>query len=199
SVVSSPARLSLILANWQGNATISCGKRAEIAIVSWFENDGIQCRWRIMRFIAARPFRAGALMMIAGVLVSPAGAQQASSKPVAKDYYQRSIETYEFRKAAQNGPERGREIFYYKCWFCHNEFTKNAPQLSGLYQRGTLLSGQPVNDDTVKDRIRNGGAGMAAYKYTLSEGDLDDLVSFVREKCCWDSDTPPLNPRYQAR
>jgi mono/diheme cytochrome c family protein len=152
-----------------------------------------------MRFIAAWPFRAGAMMMIAGVVVSPAVAQQGSgSKPVAKDYYQRSLETYEFRKAAQNGPERGREIFYYKCWFCHNEFARNAPQLSGLYQRSTLLSGQPVNNDTVKDRIRNGGAGMAAYKYTLSEGDLDDLVSFVREKCCWDSDAPPLNPRYQA-
>ena len=154
-----------------------------------------------MGFTAARPFRAGALMTIAAGLLSPALAQQAASqqKPVVKDYYQRSLQTYEFRKAAQHGPERGREIFYYKCWFCHNEFTTKAPQLAGLYQRGTLLSGQPVNDDTVKDRIRNGGAGMAAYKFTLSEADLDDLVSFVREKCCWDSDAPPLNPRYQAR
>jgi mono/diheme cytochrome c family protein len=128
-----------------------------------------------------------------------AGAAQRGSSQVAKDYYQRSLETYEFRKAAQSGPERGREIFYYKCWFCHNEFTKSAPQLTGLYQRGTLLSGLPVNDDTVKDRIRNGGASMAAYKYTLSEADLNDLVSFVREKCCWNSDAPPPNPRYQAR
>jgi len=142
--------------------------------------------------------------MIAGwALTSPAAAQQATPqevpKRVAKDYYQRSLETYEFRKAARTGPERGREIFYYKCWFCHNEFTKNAPQLTGLYERGTLLSGLPVSDDNVKDRIRNGGAGMAAYKYTLSEADLNDLVSFVREKCCWDSDAPPVNPRYQAR
>jgi mono/diheme cytochrome c family protein len=147
---------------------------------------------------------AGALMVSACALTSPTIAQQAAPqggppKPVAKDYYQRSLETYEFRKAAESGPERGREIFYYKCWFCHNEFTKNAPQLAGLYQRGTLLSGLPVNDDNVKDRIRNGGAGMAAYKYTLSEADLNDLVSFVREKCCWDSDAPPLNPRYHAR
>jgi mono/diheme cytochrome c family protein len=62
-----------------------------------------------------------------------------------------------------------------------------------------LLSGLPVNVDTVKDRIRNGGAGMAAYKYTLSEADLDDLVSFVRDKCCWDSDAPPANPSYRER
>lgn len=151
-----------------------------------------------MRFIAVWPLLAGALIMMADGFVSPAVTQQATSKPVAKDYYQHSLETYEFRKAAQNGAERGREIFYYKCWFCHNEFSKTAPQLTGLYQRGTLLSGKPVNDDNLKDRIRNGGAGMAAYKYTLNESDLDDLVSFVREKCCWDSDAPPLNPRYQA-
>lgn len=56
-----------------------------------------------------------------------------------------------------------------------------------------------MNVDNVKDRIRNGGAGMAAYKYTLSEADIDDLVSFVRTECCWDSDAPPPNPRYRMR
>jgi cytochrome c5 len=127
----------------------------------------------------------------------PSAASQASA-PV-RDKYQRSLETYEFKKAAASGPERGREIFYYKCWFCHNEFTTHAPQLTGLFQRGTLLSGLPVNNDTVKDRIRNGGEGMAAYKYAMSEADLDDLVAFVREKCCWDSDAPPENPNYRAR
>jgi mono/diheme cytochrome c family protein len=127
-----------------------------------------------------------------------AGAKPESGAPI-RDNYQRSLETYEFKKAAAGGPERGREIFYYKCWFCHNEYTKQAPQLTGLFKRETLLSGLPVNDDTVKDRIRNGGAGMAAYKYTLSEADLNDLVSFVRDKCCWDSDAPPANPRYRAR
>ena len=154
----------------------------------------------------ARRLRAGALTIAAWLLAPGAIAQQATppaatpqaSKPVAKDYYQRSLETYEFRRAASSGPERGREIFYYKCWFCHNEFTSHAPQLNGLFQRGTLLSGLPVNNDTVKDRIRNGGEGMAAYKYTLSEADLNDLVSFVRDKCCWDSDAPPPNPRYQV-
>jgi cytochrome c553 len=87
----------------------------------------------------------------------------------------------------------------YKCWFCHNEFTKHIPKLTGLYQHPALLSGQPVNDDTVKDKIRNGGPAMAAYKYTLSDADLDDLVSYLREKCCWNSDSPPSNPRYLAR
>jgi cytochrome c5 len=156
-----------------------------------------------MSCIMARLIVASAMIVASSLSASAQEpAQQGAkpeAKPVAKDYYQRSLETYEFRKAAQSGPERGREIYYYKCWFCHNEFSKTAPQLTGLFQRPTLLSGLPVNNETVKDRIRNGGDGMAAYKYTLSEADLNDLVSFVREKCCWDSDAPPLNPRYQAR
>jgi len=159
-----------------------------------------------MRSSTARRIAVAALATILMVLgagrkaaAQEAAAPGAGSSSPARDPYQRSLETYEFKKAAASGPERGREIFYYKCWFCHNEFTTHAPQLTGLFARGTLLSGLPVNNDTVKDRIRNGGEGMAAYKYTLSEADLDDLVSFVREKCCWDSDAPPTNPRYRAR
>ena len=128
------------------------------------------------------------------------GQAPGQNEPAAqrKDYDQRSLEIYEFRKAAVHGPERGREIFYYKCWFCHNEYTKDIPKLTGLYRHGALLSGQPVNDETVKDKIRNGGPAMAGYGYTLSDADLDDLVSYLRERCCWSSDSPPSNPRYRA-
>jgi mono/diheme cytochrome c family protein len=138
-----------------------------------------------------------ALIAAAASWITRASSQEPGAP--AKDYYQRSLEIYEFRKAAPSGPERGQEIFYYKCWFCHNEFVRDVPHLKGLYQKATLLSGQPVNDDNVKAKIRNGGPAMAAYKYTLSDADLNDLVSYVREKCCWDSDSPPPNPRYRAR
>jgi mono/diheme cytochrome c family protein len=150
-----------------------------------------------MRF-ASRGLASGAMIVAIG-LAGGAVAQQAGSdnKSPLRDPYSRALQTYQFKKAAASGPERGREIFYYKCWFCHNEYTKHAPQLTGLFQRETLLSGLPVNTETVKDRIRNGGENMAAYKYTLSETDIDDLVSFVREECCWNSDAPPLNPAYK--
>jgi mono/diheme cytochrome c family protein len=157
-----------------------------------------KARWMAAAAIAAILAAQGIGREAAAQEAASPSAKPESSAPI-RDNYQRSLETYEFKKAAASGPERGREIFYYKCWFCHNEYTKQAPQLTGLFKRETLLSGLPVNDDTVKDRIRNGGAGMAAYKYTLSEADLNDLVSFVRDKCCWDSDAPPANPRYRAR
>ena len=138
----------------------------------------------------------------------PAHAQSIADKPgldgpktelPPMDDLQKADRIYTFRKAASSGPERGREIFYYKCWFCHNEFTKDVPKLTGLFQRPTLLSGAPVSDEAVKNQIRNGSADMAAYKYTLSEDDLNDLVSFLRAECCWNSDAPPLNPAYRAR
>jgi mono/diheme cytochrome c family protein len=123
----------------------------------------------------------------------------AGARAPAKDYNQRSLEIYEFRKAAQSGPERGQEIYYFKCWFCHNEFVKGIPQLDGLYKKPALLSGAPVNDANVKEKLRNGGPSMPAYKYALNDADLNDLVSYLREKCCWDSDSPPANPRFRAR
>jgi cytochrome c5 len=151
-----------------------------------------------MNSIKMAALLAAAMPALVGAAIGTNALAQETTAP-AKDYNQRALEIYEFRKAAASGPERGQEIFYYKCWFCHNEFTQGIPRLDGLYQRGKLMSGETVSDATVKEKIRNGGPSMAAYKYTLSDADLDDLVSFVREKCCWDSDTPPLNPRFRTR
>jgi cytochrome c5 len=126
-----------------------------------------------------------------------APAVQAAAPPA--DHYQRSIEIYEFKRGAQSGVERGKEIYYYKCWFCHNELAEGAPKLAGVYQRGTLVTGRPATDDGIKEQIREGSPGMASYKYTLSETDINDLVTFIREACCWKDDEPPLNPRYVAK
>ena len=72
-----------------------------------------------------------------------------------------------------------------------------------LYKRPRLISGQPVNDQTVAAKIKNGGPNMPAYQYTLTEQDLADLVGFLREgKCCWEDfeeKEPPRNPRYKAK
>ena len=143
-----------------------------------------------------------------GALASSASAQQQSRQgparaepaPPAKDYNQRALEIYEFRKATQSGPARGQEIYYYKCWMCHNENAQGgAPKLVDLYKRANLISGDPVNDETVKAKILAGSANMPAYRHTLNEGDLADLMSWLKdEKCCWNSDAPPLNPRYKG-
>ena len=138
--------------------------------------------------------RSTALAMVG--LTSIAFAQQQARQPSkvepaapTKDYDQRALEIYEFRKAAQSGPARGKEIYFYKCWMCHNELAQGgAPKLVGLFKRANLVSGDPLNDDTVKAKILNGSANMPAYKYVLAEGDLADLLSWLHdEKCCWDA------------
>jgi mono/diheme cytochrome c family protein len=126
-------------------------------------------------------------------------AQVAADAPPLADHYQRSLEIFEFKRGAASGVERGREIYYYKCWFCHNDLAEGAPKLVGVYQRGTLVTGRSATDDGIKEQIREGSPGMASYKYTLSEKDIDDLVTFIREACCWKDDEPPLNPRYVAK
>src|SRR6266850_274107 len=101
-------------------------------------------------------FIVAALLCGTGYFSLPVSAQP-EPKQSPKDYLQRSLQIYEFRKAAADGAERGQEIFYYKCWFCHNEYVKDIPQLKGLFQKANLVSGLPVNEANVKDRLRNGG------------------------------------------
>ena len=126
-------------------------------------------------------------------------AQAAADEPPLTDNYQRSLEIFEFKRGAASGAERGKEIYYYKCWFCHNDLAEGAPKLVGVYQRNQLVTGRPATDEGIKEQIREGSPGMASYKYTLSEKDIDDLVTFIREACCWNDTEPPLNPRYVAK
>ena len=143
----------------------------------------------------------------ATLLFSVQKSGQRGTPDAPKGNLQRSWEILNFKRFADSGPERGKEIYFYKCWVCHNDYTRAAgspaPTLRDLYKRPKLLSGQPVNDQTITAKIKNGGANMPGYQYTLSDQDLADLVSFFREgKCCWEDSEekePPRNPRYKAQ
>jgi virginiamycin B lyase len=155
--------------------------------------------------VLCRPFlaivlaTAGAVGAFAQQQARPSASQAQPAEP-AKDYDQRALAIYEFRKAAQSGPHRGQEIYYYKCWMCHNELAQGgAPKLVGLFKRETLVTGASVNDESVRNQIRNGSPNMPAYKYALNDADLNDLMSWLHdESCCWSSDAPPPNPRYKG-
>src|SRR5438874_5975369 len=150
-----------------------------------------------------RPFGPllGATLAIiqAGLFATPALAQWYSNPgPSTYDPSLRALQYYNYKRVAESGPERGRELYYFKCWQCHNEFQKTAPQLKGLYEGSRQVDGLPVSDAVLAARIRNGGPGMPSFRHELGDGDITDLVSFLREKCCWDPENPPLNPRYQT-
>jgi mono/diheme cytochrome c family protein len=82
---------------------------------------------------------------------------------------------------------------------CHSGNAKGAPSLKGLLTHPTMVSGEPMSEEAVKNQFRNGSANMAAYKYALNDADVNDLRAYLKEKGCWDSDSPPPNPRYIAK
>ena len=155
-------------------------------------------------------------LLIGAILISGGAAAQTSSSQVVDvanagrgvytDDLQRSTKVFTFQQAATEGAARGQEIFYYRCWACHNSYTREAgspgPTLEDLYDRPTLMvSGKPVNDANVAEKIREGGALMPGYKHTMSAADIDDMVTYLSSgECCLASGgvTLPANPAYTA-
>lgn len=108
----------------------------------------------------------------------------------------RAEDYFYYKRSARSGALRGEELFYFKCWICHNEFQKLGPQLKDLYKRTNLMSGKPVTDAAVAEKIREGGSVMPSFRYNLNDADVKDLISYLQEKCCWNPQNPPANPRY---
>jgi mono/diheme cytochrome c family protein len=132
---------------------------------------------------------------------NPSAAAPAPAAPSTQtviDPYQRSYEIYNYQTTAKSGPQRGEELYFFKCWVCHNQYvqagSQTGPQLKGLFKR------TPVTDADVADKIKSGGLNMPAYRTTLKDADIADLVAYLKsDKCCFDAENPPPNPRYRYR
>jgi virginiamycin B lyase len=150
---------------------------------------------------------AAALALSSGGSISQrVGAQDASQAPhnsteptVNADPLQWSYRIDRYQLAGDSGAARGEIIYYFKCWMCHNQYTKSAPYLKDLYRHQTLESGQSVDDDSVTAQIKNGGPGMPSFHTSLTDADIADVVAYIREgKCCVEGENPPKNPWYRA-
>lgn len=156
---------------------------------------------------ARRPI-VGLLVTWALILGTSAAAQDVANagRGVYTDDLQRSTRVFTFQQAADEGIARGQEIFYYRCWTCHNSYTREAgspgPLLETLYDRETLMmSGKPVNDANVAEKIRDGSPLMPGFRYTMSDDDIEDIVAYIKSgECCLASGEVnlPANPRYIA-
>ncbi|OFW35030.1 MAG: hypothetical protein A3J28_17285 [Acidobacteria bacterium RIFCSPLOWO2_12_FULL_60_22] len=138
---------------------------------------------------------------------TPQQPQGTSGQNTPTDDLQRSIRIDNYQLVTKNGAARGETLYFYKCWMCHNQYTIEAQfgdkspflHLKDLYQRSKLVSGQPVNDDTVTNQIRNGSGGMPSFGTNLSDADIADLVSYLKSgKCCLEGENSPGNPWYRA-
>jgi virginiamycin B lyase len=124
-----------------------------------------------------------------------------SAAPQPADGLQRTqiIDTY--REVADSGVGRGETLYFYKCWMCHNRYTQDrGPLLKDMYSRPRLASGQPMNDETVAQKINQGGPRMPGFQHSLSQTDMADLLAYLHSgTCCLEGENPPANPRYLAQ
>ena len=129
----------------------------------------------------------------------PAAAADADKDKGAVDNLQRSLLLDNYRIDGDSGAARGEVIYAYKCWMCHNKYTKTAPYLADLYQRASLVAGGAVTDENVAAKIKDGSQLMPANKHNLSDSDVADLVAYIHSgKCCVEGENPPMNPAYRA-
>ena len=106
---------------------------------------------------------------------APKPPKAAAAPDTSNDDLQRSRRLDTYTILADSGASRGENIYFYKCWMCHNQYAKSAPLLKDLYKRDSLSSGDPVNDDNVAAKIKEGGPGMPAFRTSLSDADISDL------------------------
>jgi streptogramin lyase/mono/diheme cytochrome c family protein len=130
---------------------------------------------------------------------SPDGAEDTPTPATNRDDLQRSYRTDKYLEVAESGADRGENIYWHKCWACHNKYQQAAPQLEGLFKQAALITGVPVNEENVAAHIKKGGPGMPSFRTTLSDADVADVVSYLHsDKCCVEGEHLPANPWYRS-
>jgi len=77
----------------------------------------------------------------------------------------------------------GRHVFDANCARCHEPYSKSGlhgPSLHNLYKKQFMPSGQPANDDRIGEVILRGRAKMPAFGGTLSQGQFDALLEYLK-------------------
>jgi streptogramin lyase/cytochrome c5 len=155
---------------------------------------------QIMKFLSC-------VLFVGLAFVGSAAAEQSDTgRTTVTDDLQRSTRIFTYQQAASEGPKRGQEIYYYRCWSCHNSYTVKAgnpaPLLEDLYDDGAKMwSGQAASEANIADKIRNGGPLMPAFRHSLTDADIADVLSYIKSgDCCLASQevTLPANPWYTA-
>ena len=80
-------------------------------------------------------------------------------------------------------------LFGRYCGVCHSISGKwkriVSTPLGGLFQRKQLVTGQPVNEETVRAIIAKGGPSlMPGFQYTLTAQQINELIQFLKVARC---------------
>jgi len=77
----------------------------------------------------------------------------------------------------------GRRLYNLHCIVCHEAYSTsdhNGPSLAGFYQKKFMVSGQPVNDDRVRDIIAMGRSKMPAFAGQLNDDQVTQLIAYMK-------------------
>ena len=55
-------------------------------------------------------------------------------------------------------------------------------QIGNSVKRKTLVTGKPVNEENIKEVIKTRTPGMPAFRHTLSDQEINDVVEFLKTK-----------------
>lgn len=78
---------------------------------------------------------------------------------------------------------RGRSVYNQQCLVCHEAHStteRNGPSLAGFYQKKFMASGQPVNDERVRDIITLGRSKMPAFGDRLSDQQVAEVIAYLK-------------------
>ena len=79
---------------------------------------------------------------------------------------------------------RGKSLFQQKCAICHydnSDQKKIGPGLKGLSKRGTFtVNNNKITDESLKTWIENGDQLMPPFKEVLEEGQVKDVIAYVK-------------------
>ena len=83
--------------------------------------------------------------------------------------------------------EKGKQVFDHRCHVCHQKDSDRVkeigPALDGLFKRDRLVTRKPVTVENVKEVIEMGPSlGMPAFRYTLSDAEIEDLIEYLKTK-----------------
>jgi cytochrome c oxidase cbb3-type subunit III len=106
-----------------------------------------------------------------------------------------AISTVTLTNAAASDAAKGKEIYDQLCWRCHGRLGKSdGPVSSAMDPRPRDLTEQAymgkISDDELLVVVKAGGAAvgkspaMMAFKDTLSDDEIRDVIAFIRTLCC---------------
>jgi cytochrome c2 len=77
----------------------------------------------------------------------------------------------------------GKTVYEKRCTICHlasSDKKKIGPGLKGLGKRQAFANGSPVNDESLRTWIENGGKSMPGFKGILNAEQLRDLIAYLK-------------------